>query len=162
MAGSFRSRLAPGATWHSCLAYDLSDGGQRYVAPDECTQAATESKGSERLADWQCNVLKVGSSNDAFRRRPAGGRRYGGAALADPAPTTCSSCRPRGAVVRGAVRPRQPDRIAAERRWFIPSLRAGRWKCSARYQATERDDYRDAEPGKIMHELRLGNSQISS
>ncbi|CAB4046980.1 hypothetical protein LMG9964_00612 [Paraburkholderia phenoliruptrix] len=23
-------------------------------------------------------------------------------------------------------------------------------------QATERDDYRDAEPGKIMHELRRG------
>ena len=26
----------------------------------------------------------------------------------------------------------------------------------SRYQAKKRDDYRDAEPGKIMHELRRG------
>jgi hypothetical protein len=31
----------------------------------------------------------------------------------------------------------------------------------ANYQASERDDRRDAEPGKIMHELRQGDWRIS-
>ena len=32
----------------------------------------------------------------------------------------------------------------------------GALKRLAEYQATERDDYRDAQPGKILHELRFG------
>src|SRR4030088_3710571 len=37
-----------------------------------------------------------------------------------------------------------------------PEFAAGTLEVLARYQATERDDYRDAEPGKILHELRYG------
>jgi glycogen debranching enzyme len=37
-----------------------------------------------------------------------------------------------------------------------PEFAAGTLKVLAQYQATERDDYRDAEPGKILHELRYG------
>jgi glycogen debranching enzyme len=39
---------------------------------------------------------------------------------------------------------------------FKPSLAAATLELLADYQATERDDFRDAEPGKIMHELRRG------
>ena len=37
-----------------------------------------------------------------------------------------------------------------------PSFARGTLDVLGSLQATERDDYRDAEPGKIMHELRLG------
>jgi glycogen debranching enzyme len=39
---------------------------------------------------------------------------------------------------------------------FRPTLAAATLELLADYQATERDDFRDAEPGKIMHELRRG------
>ena len=39
---------------------------------------------------------------------------------------------------------------------FVPDLARSTLKALAAYQAFERDDYRDAEPGKILHELRRG------
>jgi glycogen debranching enzyme len=39
---------------------------------------------------------------------------------------------------------------------FKPTLAAATLELLAEYQATERDDFRDAEPGKILHELRRG------
>src|SRR5207245_1916944 len=37
-----------------------------------------------------------------------------------------------------------------------PSLASGALAKLAQYQATEMDDWRDAEPGKMPHELRVG------
>src|SRR4029077_10692857 len=37
-----------------------------------------------------------------------------------------------------------------------PELAVGTLEVLGRYQAKKRDDYRDAEPGKILHELRQG------
>jgi glycogen debranching enzyme len=39
---------------------------------------------------------------------------------------------------------------------FVPQLASATLQVLARHQATERDDFRDAEPGKILHELRFG------
>jgi glycogen debranching enzyme len=39
---------------------------------------------------------------------------------------------------------------------FKPTLAEATLRVLAEYQATERDDFRDAEPGKILHELRRG------
>jgi glycogen debranching enzyme len=154
---SFEVELAPGATWHSCLAYDLSDGDRRYAAPEECAAAGDESGANERLADWQRDVLKADSSNDAFTHlfRQATDDM---AALRLPIP---------GADHMQLV-------LAAGLPWFVAlfgrdslivSLQTtlvyigfarGVLDVLGSLQAIERDDYRDAEPGKIMHELRLG------
>src|SRR5436853_4918742 len=37
-----------------------------------------------------------------------------------------------------------------------PGFALGALKRLAQYQATERDDWRDAQPGKILHEIRFG------
>jgi glycogen debranching enzyme len=39
---------------------------------------------------------------------------------------------------------------------FTPELAETTLRVLARYQATEIDDFRDAEPGKILHEIRFG------
>ena len=39
---------------------------------------------------------------------------------------------------------------------FVPQLASATLQVLARRQATQRDDFRDAEPGKILHELRFG------
>ncbi|HYZ91926.1 MAG TPA: glycogen debranching N-terminal domain-containing protein [Actinomycetota bacterium] len=39
---------------------------------------------------------------------------------------------------------------------FTPELAETTLRVLARYQATELDDFRDAEPGKILHEIRFG------
>jgi glycogen debranching enzyme len=39
---------------------------------------------------------------------------------------------------------------------FVPELAETTLRVLAKYQATEVDDFRDAEPGKILHEIRFG------
>jgi hypothetical protein len=58
-------------------------------------------------------------------------------------------------VVPDALRPRQPDRelpVAA----LVPELAASTLDVLASLQGTRGDEFRDEEPGKILHELRCG------
>jgi glycogen debranching enzyme len=154
---TFDVELAPGATWHSCLAYDLSTGEQRFAAPDECARGDQESRDTRELAEWQRGVLEVETSHDAFRQ------------LFQQATDDMAALR---LPVQVADRMRLVP--AAGLPWFVAlfgrdslivSLQTalvysgfarGTLEVLGSHQAVERDDYRDAEPGKIMHELRLG------
>ncbi|MDH6147312.1 MULTISPECIES: amylo-alpha-1,6-glucosidase [Paraburkholderia] len=155
---TFDIELAPGAHWHSCLTYDLSDGHKSYPAPDWCAGHDGDcSENRRRLLDWQGAVLKLESSNDALLR------------LFRQATDDLAALR---LPVHGASRSRLVP--AAGLPWFvalfgrdslITSLQTllvysdfacGTLDVLGVWQATECDEYRDAEPGKIMHELRLG------
>ena len=65
---SFEIRLAPGATWHACLLYDLTDGEAHHPAPHDCAHDAHRSEHARGRADWQQRVLKLRSSNEEFYR----------------------------------------------------------------------------------------------
>ncbi|HEY1890387.1 MAG TPA: glycogen debranching N-terminal domain-containing protein [Steroidobacteraceae bacterium] len=154
---TFDVELAPAETWHSCLAYDLSNGEERFAAPDECARDDQESYDTERLADWQREVLEVDSSNDAFRRlfRQATDDM---AALRLPVQVA-----DRMQLVPAAGLPwfvalfgRDSLIVSLQTALVYSGFARGTLEVLGSYQATARDDYRDAEPGKIMHELRLG------
>jgi len=154
---TFDVELAPSGTWHSRLAYDLADSEQRYMAPDECARDGKESQSTNRLADWQREVLEVRSSNDAFRRlfRQATDDM---AALRLPIQVAGHM-----RLVPAAGLPwfvalfgRDSLIVSLQTALVHPGFARGTLEVLGSLQASGRDDYRDAEPGKIMHELRLG------
>ena len=61
----------------------------------------------------------------------------------------------RRALVRGLFG-RDSLIVSLQNAMVYPDFARGALDVLGRWQATERDDYRDAEPGKIMHELRYG------
>ena len=154
---SFDIALKPGQAWHRCLIYDLVDGPKRFRASKECIHSSVTSGHSRNIDKWQRTVLKIETSNEEFYR-----------------------CYNQGVQDMAALRlPLQGmDHMvfvpAAGLPWFValfgrdtlivslqtmivyPEFAAGTLEVLAQYQATERDDYRDAEPGKILHELRYG------
>ena len=154
---AFEIDLAPGASWHCCLTYDLTDGKTDFVAPDDCVAHDAESRHAESLRDWQKRVLKVTTSNEEYYR-------FFHQAINDMAALRL----PIGDDNEMEFMP------AAGLPWFMspfgrdslivslqnitvyPPFAHGALKVLGGLQATERDDYRDAEPGKIMHELRYG------
>ncbi|MBT2794684.1 amylo-alpha-1,6-glucosidase [Paraburkholderia strydomiana] len=154
---TFDIELAPGARWHSCLICDLSDGHTSYRAPHGCVQGSGATVDRKPLADRPREVLKLESTNDGFRR------------LFRQATDDFAALR---LPVRGAHRTQVVP--AAGLPWFValfgrdsliaslqtslvcPDFARGTLDVLGVWQATGCDDYRDAEPGKIMHELRLG------
>ncbi len=154
---SFDVELEPGATWHCCLYYELQDGGRDIGAPEDCVAHDAESRHAELLRDWQQRVLKIESSNEEYYR-------FFHQAIADMAALRL----PIGDGNHMAFMP------AAGLPWFMapfgrdslivslqnitvyPDFARGSLEVLGSLQAAERDDYRDAEPGKIMHELRSG------
>jgi glycogen debranching enzyme len=154
---AFEVDLEPGASWHCCLTYDLTDGGKRFVAPGDCVAEDAESRHAESLRDWQDRVLKVTTSNEEYYR-------FFHQAINDMAALRLPSGDDNDMEFMPAaglpwfVAPFGRDSliVSLQNITVYPAFAHGALKVLGGLQATERDDYRDAEPGRIMHELRYG------
>jgi glycogen debranching enzyme len=154
---SFDITLAPGATWHSCLLYELSNGERYFQAPEACSEFASNSNHARAQNAWQQTVLKVRTSNEEFYRlyRQAIDDM---AALRLPLEGTDHMVFVPAAGLPWFMAPFGRDSliVSLQNILIYPEFAAGSLDVLGRWQATEQDDYRDAEPGKIMHELRYG------
>jgi glycogen debranching enzyme len=148
---SFELSIDPGATWHCCVLYDLIDGTRHFRAPHDCAHEGTPR------ADWQQTVLKVRTSNEEFYRayRQA---IEDMAALRLPIAGTDHMVFVPAAGLPWFMAPfgRDSLMVSLQNIMIYPEFARGALDVLGRWQAKERDDYRDAEPGKIMHELRYG------
>jgi glycogen debranching enzyme len=154
---SFDVALEAGQGWHRCLRYDLLDGASRTRAPRECTHASPTSIFAGKMDLWQRMVLKISTSNEEFYRCYNQGVQDM-AALRLPLKGTDHMVFVPAAGLPWFVALFGRDALIASLQTMIvfPQFAAGALEVLGQFQAKERDDYRDAEPGKILHELRYG------
>ena len=154
---SFEVAIEPGRSWHCCLLYDLSSGNRRFAAPQECVAHAGETVSAESLALWQRTVLKIHTGNEEFYRfyRQAIDDM---AALRLPMEKTDHMVFVPAAGLPWFLAPFGRDSliVSLQNLLVYPEFARGALTVLGGLQAKERDDFRDAEPGKIPHELRYG------
>ena len=154
---SFEVALQPGEEWHCCLLYALADGDRRFTPPRECIAQCHDSHHAETLADWLKHVVKIRTSNEEFYRlfRQA---LEDLAALRLPIADTDHMVFLPAAGLPWFLAPFGRDSlvVSLQNTLIYPEFARGALEILGAHQAKEMDDYRDAEPGKIMHEMRYG------
>jgi glycogen debranching enzyme len=154
---SFDISLKAGQAWHRCLIYDFVDGSERVLAPRICTDSSSTSDHASKTHKWRREVLKIHTSNEEFYRCYDQGIQDL-VALRLPLHGTDQMVFVPAAGLPWFVALFGRDTLIVSLQTMIvyPEFAAGALQALGQYQATERDDYRDAEPGKILHELRYG------
>jgi len=154
---SLPMRLDPHARWRGSLLYAFADGKDWSEAPARCLGDDDSASVVKPDDAWGSSVLKATSTNARFSATFA-------QAVSDMAalrlPTHDG---PDDEFVPAAGLPwfvalfgRDSLIISLQSAIVHSGFAAGALAVLAKWQATERDDYRDAEPGKIHHELRRG------
>ena len=154
---SFEVALEPGKAWHCCLLYALADRDRNVAAPPDCVGYSHQSHHAETMADWLKNVVEIRTSNEEFYRlfRQA---LEDMAALRLPIAGTDHMVFLPAAGLPWFVAPFGRDSliVSLQNTLIYPEFARGALEILGSLQATEEDNYRDAEPGKILHEMRYG------
>jgi glycogen debranching enzyme len=154
---SFEVALEPGEPWHCCLHYTLTDGDRHFVPPDPCIGRSHKSRRAETLEGWLTAVVKIQTSNEEFYRlfRQA---LEDMAALRLPIAGTDHIVFLPAAGLPWFVAPFGRDSliVSLQNTLVYPEFARGALEILGSLQAQEEDEYRDAEPGKILHEIRYG------
>jgi glycogen debranching enzyme len=154
---SFEVALQPGEAWHTCLHYALEDGTQHFAPTDDCIADYESSHHADTMAAWLDNVTKIQTSNEEFYRlfRQA---LEDMAALRLPIAGTDHMVFLPAAGLPWFVAPFGRDSliVSLQNILIYPEFARGALDILGSLQAKEDDPYRDAEPGKILHELRYG------
>lgn len=149
--------LDSGGKWHGCLLYHFADGDQAYQAPNTCISDHRSTPHADTLADWQKRVLKLNTSNEEFYRM-FHQAIDDMAALRLPIGDTDHMVFLPAAGLPWFVAPFGRDSliVSLQNLLIYPAFAEGTLEILGAMQAEVVDDYRDAEPGKILHELRYG------
>jgi len=154
---SFEVVLEPSSTWHCCLLYALADGDRMLSAPPQCVGGDDEPEHAESMADWLQKVVKIQTSNEEFYRlfRQA---LEDMAALRLPIEGTDHLVFLPAAGLPWFVAPFGRDSliVSLQNTLVYPEFARGALEVLGSLQAKNVDEYRDAEPGKILHEIRYG------
>jgi len=154
---SFPVNLPAGGSWHICCNYSIEEGKLRKSPPHDCVEGFEKSESAENLAHWKQVTTGMATANEDFYRLYHQSVEDM-AALRLPRPDSDDHDLLAAAGVPWFVSVFGRDSLIVSLQNMIvyPDFARGTLQWLGDLQATEIDDYRDAEPGKIPHELRRG------
>src|SRR6202166_1466406 len=154
---SFDIALKAGQAWHRCLIYDLVDGAKRTLAPRECTHSSATSDHAGKMDECQRTVLKIRTSNEEFYRcYNQGVQDMAALRLPLKGMDHMVFVPAAGLPWFVALFGRDTLIVSLQAMLVLPEFAGGALGVPGELQAKAAADYRHAEPGKILHELRYG------
>ena len=154
---TFDIQLDPGRSWSACLRHDLMDDGRTYEAPKACFAHAGADELGAALQGWKDTVLKIQTGNEEFYRLFQQSIEDMASLRLPVEGTDHLRFVPAAGVPWFVALFGRDSLIAALQTVLVyPDFARGALEVLGELQATELDDERDAEPGKILHEMRHG------
>jgi len=153
---TFEVALAPGATWHTCAYYILSDKKHERAPKARC-RTLEASKVVELQEGWIDSCARLTTVNeDLYRLFDQSLEDMGALRLAEqerePKAFVPAAGVPWYVTLFG-----RDSLIASHQNMLVyPPFARATLSALAELQAKDMDDWRDAEPGKILHEMRFG------
>jgi glycogen debranching enzyme len=154
---TFEIELAPGAAWHSCAHYVFVEGDRVREPVHDPAHQAHETALDWLQYQWHNSAPKLNSANeDLYRLYLQSVEDMGALRLHDYDFALDVWLPAAGVPWFVTVFGRDSLVVSLQTMWVHTGLALGALKKLAQFQATELDDWRDAEPGKILHEIRFG------
>jgi glycogen debranching enzyme len=153
---SFEIALRPGEQWHTCCHYVLAHAGRerkplRGCRPDHETGFDVLQRG------WQEQATALTSANEDLYRLYRQSVEDMGALRLHDHDLASDMWLPAAGVPWFVTIFGRDSLIASLQNMIVyPRFAGGVLRKLAQYQATDIDDWRDAEPGRILHEIRFG------
>jgi glycogen debranching enzyme len=154
---TFPILLESRASWHSCCEYTF--GAQRRMRRPlrRCYRLPGNTRIEEKQRRWMAQATSLTSANeDVYRLFRQSVEDIGALRLHDHDYAPDVWIPAAGVPWFVAIFGRDSLIVSLQNMLVFPGFARGALKKLAELQATERDDWRDAEPGKIPHELRRG------
>src|SRR5262249_15870810 len=155
---AFKCKVSPHGIWSTCVSVTPVIGDEEITPRYRCGEPVERSTPVARLTDWKSRMPVVTADHEQFR------------ALLDCTTDDLAALR--------IFDPEFPDGpvVAAGAPWFMalfgrdslltswmtmlvdPDLALGTLQTLARFQGTKEDDNTEEQPGRILHEMRFGET----
>ena len=155
---AFEILLGPGEAWHCCASYILEENGRVREPQQTC---ADQTRGRPDIgrtqAEWLSQATLLTSANeDVYRAYMRSAKDIGALRMHDEEITSDVWVPAAGVPWYVALFGRDSLIASLQSMLVHPAFAQGALRKLADYQAVQFDDWRDEEPGKILHELRVG------
>jgi len=156
---SFGVDLAPRAVWRSVSAHIFVEGEKASRAPQRKFHVVRQcqSAAENELENWKKVTTSLTSSNeDIYRLFKQSVEDMAALRLPESGDSSDEWVPAAGVPWFVAVFGRDSLVVSLQNMIVYPDFARGALRVLGELQASELDDYRDAQPGRILHEIRVG------